>query len=584
MGKYRYANTDGGSPRPLGRATALAVAATAGTLVLTGCGGTAGAAAGSAPGGTVTFGEADTWPENLFPYIAAGNTTTVQDLLGRVLPSVFIVQPDYTVEYDDELLAEEPQNTFVNGVQTTIYHLAGNAVWSDGSPITADDFAYTWHVTTSADQGGCEGNMSTAGLENISDVTGSDNGRTVTVTYATPFADWQSLFSGAQPLLPSHLMADSDPAAQCATFDDGWAIADGLPEDISGGPWQLKKSNIDDAGQTAVLTPNPKYWGAKPRLGRMVFRSVDADPAVQVLGLKNGELDVIHPQPQLDMVERIADLAPDVASQTSFGLSFEHLDFNTKDPQLANVSVRRAFAMALDRQEIVDQTVGQVAPDARVLDNRLYVNNQPEYQDNAPAQYRTQDIAGAKALLEQAGYALGKDGIYAKRGQRLSFKIDTTPGNPLRETTIDVMAQQLKLAGIEVAANPNPDLFSGPDSPTSVVAGGFQIALFAWTSSPFVSSALGAYQSPSRGFGQNVSRAGTAEIDALLDKVATDQDRSQQAADANAMDVLLWDQLATIPLYQKPTFLAYDGSLKNVENNASQSGPAWNSEKWTLEH
>src|SRR3954468_19037562 len=115
------------------RAATLAVAAAAGITVLSGCAGAARAAADS--GGSVTYGVADSWPENLFPYIGAGNTTTVQDLLGRVLPSAFIVQPDYTVEYDDELLAEEPQNTFVNGVQTTIYHLAGNAVWSDGSPI-----------------------------------------------------------------------------------------------------------------------------------------------------------------------------------------------------------------------------------------------------------------------------------------------------------------------------------------------------------------------------------------------------------------------------------------------------------------
>src|SRR3954468_14546372 len=132
--------TMNGHPRGAARihprrtAAPLAAVAAVGMVVLSGCGGAAGATASSA-GGSATLGEADAWPDNLFPYIAAGNTTTVQDLLGRVLPSVYIVQPDYTVEYDDELLAEEPQNTFVNGVQTTIYHLAGNAVWSDGSPI-----------------------------------------------------------------------------------------------------------------------------------------------------------------------------------------------------------------------------------------------------------------------------------------------------------------------------------------------------------------------------------------------------------------------------------------------------------------
>ena len=561
------------------RATMLVAAAAAGITVLSGCAGTAQTPA--AGGGSATYGVADSWPENLFPYIAAGNTTTVQDLLGRVLPSAFVVQPDFTVQYDRELLADEPQNSVVGGHQTTVYHLNPAAVWSDGTAISADDFAYTWHVSTTPDQGGCDGTMSTAGLENISAVTGSDDGRTVTVTYAAPFADWQSLFSGSQPLLPAHLMADDDAAAQCATFDAGWDIADGLPEDISGGPWQLKESNIDVADQTAVLTPNPEYWGAAPKLSRLVFTGIGADPTVQVQGLENHELDVVHPQPQLDLVDQLANL-PDVTSESTFGLTFEHLDFNTQDPQLADVNVRRAFAMALDRQEIVEQTVGQIAPAAQVLDNHLYVNNQPQYADNAPEQYQAQDVAGAKALLEKSGYALGADGVYAKGRQRLSFRIDTTPGNALRETTITVMAQQLAQAGIEVTYNPNPDLFSGPDTPTSVVAGGFQIALFASTGSPFATSLIPSYQSPARGFGQNVSRAGTAAIDALLDRIATDQDAAQQAADANAADALLWEQMATLPLFQKPTLVAYDSALRGVQNNASQSGVLWNSDDWSL--
>src|SRR3954453_6349830 len=165
------------------RPAALAVAAAAGITVLSGCAGAAQTPADSR--GSATYGVADAWPENLFPYIAAGNTTTVQNLLGRVLPSVFIVQPDFTVQYDHELLADEPQNSLVNGLQTTVYHLDADAVWSDGTPISASDFAYTWHVSTTPDQGGCDGAMSTTGLEDISAVTGSDDGRTVTITYAT---------------------------------------------------------------------------------------------------------------------------------------------------------------------------------------------------------------------------------------------------------------------------------------------------------------------------------------------------------------------------------------------------------------
>ena len=567
------------------RSAVLVATGVAGAMVLSACGGgssDSGGGSSSSGSGSVTFGAPDDWPQNFLPYLSAGNVTTVQDILGRVLPSTYIIQPDLTVKYDDELLASEPQNTVTNGVQTTTYQINPDAVWSDGEPISADDYIYTWHVSTTTDKGGCPDNLSTAGLANIGDITGSADGKTVTVTYSSPFADWQSLFSGSQPLLPSHLMANDDPAAQCDTFAAGWATADGLPDDISGGPWQLKKENIDNGAQTVVLTPNEKYWGDKPKLERLIIQAVGSDASVQVQGLQNEELDVVYPQPQLDLVNQIKDLEPDITSGINFGLTFEHLDFNTTDPQLSNPDVRRAFALALDRQEIVDQTVGQFSSDAQVLDNRMYVNNQPQYQDTAPAQYKTQDIAGAKALLEGAGYTLGSDGLYAKGTQKLSFKIDTTQNNPLRQTTIDVMAQQLKKAGIEVTANPNADIFGGPDKPTSMNAGGFQIALFAWVSAPFVTSQVSAYQSPSRGLGTNYSRAGTPQIDALLDKLSTDLDPTQQTADANATDALLWDQMATIPLYQKPTFLGYRSTLQNVVDNPSIQRPLWNSDDWSV--
>jgi peptide/nickel transport system substrate-binding protein len=568
------------------RSAVLIAIGITGTMVLSACGGSNSnsnsSGSGGSGSGSVTFGAPDDWPQNLLPYISAGNVTTVQDMLGRVLPSVYIIQPDLTVKYDNELLASEPQNGVVNGVQTTTYTLNPNAVWSDGTPINADDFIYTWHVSTSPDKGGCPENLSTAGLTNIKDIAGSDGGKTVTVTYASPFADWQSLFSGSQPLLPAHLMAANDAAAQCATFAAGWNTADGLPQDVSGGPWQLKKENIDNGAQTVVLTPNPTYWGEKPKLQRLIIQAVGSDASVQVQGLQNGELDVVYPQPQLDLVNQVKDLAPDITSGVNFGLTFEHLDFNTSDPQLSDINVRRAFAMALNRQEIVDQTVGQFSSDARVLNNRMYVNNQPQYQDTAPAQYKSQNVAAAKALLEQSGYTLGSDGIYAKGGQKLSFKIDTTQNNPLRQTTIDVMAQQLKAAGIAVTANPNADIFAGPAKPTSMNAGGFQISLFAWVSAPFVTSQVAAYQSPSRGLGNNYSRTGSPQIDALLDKMSTDLEPKQQAADANAADALLWDQMATIPLYQKPTFLGYRSKLQHVIDNPSIQRPTWNSDDWTV--
>ncbi len=312
-----------------------------------------------------------------------------------------------------------------------------------------------------------------------------------------------------------------------------------------------------------------------------MIQNIGNDPTTTVQGLQNKELGVVYPQPQLDLVDQLDGLS-DVTNKITFGLSFEHLDFNTSDPILSELPVRQAFAMALDRQEIVDQTVGQFSSDAQVLDNRLYVNTQPQYQDNAPDQYKTQNVAQAKSLLEGDGWALGSDGIYAKNGKRLSIQIDTTANNPLRQTTIEVMIPQLKEAGIEATFNANPDIFAGADKPTSLEAGGFQAALFAWVSTPFVSSNQSIYYSPANGLGQNYSRIGTTAIDDLLSQMVSEPDPDKAAALANQVDEALWAQMATLPLFQKPTLIAYQNTISGVEDNASQTGPLWNAETWAV--
>ena len=568
------------------RSAVLVATGITSAMMLSACGG--GDSDGSsgdsseASGGRVVYGEATDFPENLYQYIAAGNATSVQTIMGRVLPAPFNVDADLNVAFDANLLTTEPTLDESTGQQVNVYTISPDAVWSDGTPITADDFEFTWRANRSADpaDGGCESVLSTNGYANIASVEGSEDGKTVTVTYAEPYADWQAVFG---PILPAHLMDSDDPATRCETTTAGFPIAEGLPSDISGGPWQVKKESIDVGNQVVVLTPNPAWWGEKPKLDQLVIQNIGNDPTTAVQGLQNQELGVIYPQPQLDLVDQIESLEPNVASDITFGLSFEHLDFNTQDVHLSDPNVRDAFAMALDREEIVAQTVGQFSSDAAVLDNRLYVNNQPEYTDNAPEQYKSKNTEQAKQLLEQAGYTLGADGIYTHPTKgRLSIKIDTTVNNPLRQTTIEVMIPQLKEAGIEATFNANPDIFAGADKPTSLEAGGFQAALFAWVSTPFVSANQSIYYSPANGLGQNYSRSGTPEIDQLLAQMVSEPDPAAAAALANQVDTALWDQMATLPLYQKPTFIAHQANIENVVDNSSQAGPLWNSEQWAL--
>ena len=467
----------------LWRKSALIAPAVIVAMTAAACGGGSdsgggGASGGTKSGGQLVYGLDTAFPENLMPLISAGNSISTGYTQIRVLLAPYRIYPDFTVRPDNDLVVGEPTNQTNNGKQVVQYKINPKAVWSDGQPITAKDFEFTWQLQKSADpaKGGCASLLATTGYDQIASVESADNDKTATVTFAKPFSDWKSLFT----LFPQHIMDKGSPKANCDYVTKGWPTAQGMP--AASGPYTMDKAGIDVGKQIMTLSRNPKWWGEPSKLDRVIVQAIGNDPAVSVSALRNNEVQMIYPQPQLDLVKQIKSLEPTITSSTNFGLSFEHLDLNTKDELLGQKVVRQAFAYALNRPDIVAKTVAQFDGRAQVLNNRYFVNNQPGYEDTSGGLYNKQDAAKAQSLLEGAGFTKGADGIYQKGGKRLSFQIMTTQANPLRSNTIDVITQQLKPVGIEIKKFLNPDIFAGKEKPTSLEGGQFQIALFAWVS------------------------------------------------------------------------------------------------------
>ncbi|CAN5370489.1 ABC transporter family substrate-binding protein [soil metagenome] len=525
--------------------------------------------------GSMVYGEGTAFPENLFPLIAAGNSTATSNILVRIQPGAFRVFPDFTIQWDEDTMASEPTASDESGQQVVTYEINEEAVWSDGTPITVDDFEFTWRLQRSSDpaDGGCEALISTTGYDLIESVEG--DGKDVTVTFSEVYPDWQGLFS----LYPAHLVDQGDDAANCEMLTTGWPTADGLPEDFSGGPWQLLAENIDVGQQVLTLTPNPEWWGEGPLLQALIYQNIGTESSTLVSGMQSGEINLINAQPQLDLVGQMQALEPNVTSSTNFGLIFEHFDLNTANVHLAKPEVRQAFALALDRQEITTSTVGAFDDRAQVLNNRLWVNNQPAYEDTAPEQYNTRDVAAATKLLESVGYVLeGGTAVHPEDGP-LQLTMSTTQANPLREQTIDLASVQLAEAGFAITKFLDPDIFAGADKPTSLEARGFDVALFAWVSSPFTSGVVSLYET---GGGQNYAGVANEEVDELLGQLATEIDPDVAADIANQVDALLWEELVTIPLYQKPGFSAWTSTYEGIEPNETTAGILWNSDEFAL--
>lgn len=574
-----------------GGKAALACAAIA-ALAITGCSSSGGSGKsgnnnnGGKSGGTLIFGESTGFPDNLMPLIAAGNSTAGGNLEVRLLDGPFRVSPKFTYIPDNDQ-ATSSTSTMVNGQQVVDIKINPKAVWADGQPITAADYVFTWQATKSSDPkaGGCAALLSTVGVDQIESATAvNDHEVKFTFMKGKPFPDWQGLFAagnGGLPVLSKHVFDKGSPKADCDYITKGWPVADGIPLGAQNGPWLLEKSNIDVSNKTFTLVHNPKYWGAAPKLDKLVDAYIGSDSDTNVKALQNQEVNMVYPQPQLDLVSNLQSLT-NVTTEINFGVAFEHFDFNAKDPLLAHKEIREAIAYAIDRPALVKATVGAFSDKASVLNNRLLMTNQPGYEDHG-GDYSQQNLAKAKSLLTGIGCTVGN----AKTpttcfGKPLTFKVITTQDNPLRDQTIQIAAQQVSAIGIKLTEYADPNIFGGPTDSQSLASEQFQIALFAWVGGPSISSNASIYLSPKGGgVGQNYTQAGTPAIDAALKNMTSAANTQDEIKYANQADSLLWGQMLTLPLYQKPTLLAFDSNYSGIADNATQAGPLWNSDTFT---
>jgi peptide/nickel transport system substrate-binding protein len=569
-------------------ATVLALGLAACSSSKSGGGSSSSGGSGSKPTGTLVYGEGSDFPDNLLPLISAGNVTSVANIEGRVLDGAFRIAPNISFQLDTDQVTSAT-STIVNGQQVVDLKINPKAVWDDGQPITSADYIFTYENERSQDptKGGCDSLLNVVGYNQIESATAvGDKEVKFTFIKDQPFADWQGLFSGGsggQNLLSKHAFDKGSPTANCAAITAGWPIANGIPAGMSNGPWLVKKENINVASKTVTLVPNPKYWGAQPKLARIVYTNIGSDSDTNVKALQNGEVNMIYPQPQLDLVANLKKLT-NVTTSINFGPSFEHLDFNTRDPLLSKKEVRQAIAYAIDRKALVDATVGKFSDKASVLGNRMLVSNQKGYVDQS-GDYAKQDVAKANSLLSGIGAVKGSDGIYAIGGQKLSFTITTTQNNPLRDTTVQLIKQQLQAVGIGITENASADIFKDKTHPASLEAGGFQIALFAWVAGPALSSNLSIYQSLAAqggAQGQNYSHGADPQVDTTLTQMAGAATQDDEIKLANQADKLLWGDMFTLPLYQKPTLVAFDNNYQGIADNSTQAGPLWNNDGFSV--
>ncbi len=558
-------------------AAALAVAA---ALSLSACGGGKSTTSSSSPatgavksGGTLTFAlDEDVAGFNNLQ--ANDNEFVLAEILDQVWPQVFTIAPNLQPKLNTAFVTSAKVVT--TNPQTVVYQINPKATWSDGVPITAKDFIYNWEAQSGnpkyKDVGGKAFiPVSTTGYSQIKSVTGSNNGKTVTVVFSKPFGDWQSLFGAGYPLLPAHI-------AEKVGFDNGFQNF-GPAVQVSGGPYEIQSYT---KGEDLVEVRNPHYWGPPGKLSKIIFRFI-LDDSQQPPAVQNGEVNMVNPALASISFDDAVKGISNFTVQTKPGLEFQHIDFNEANPYLARASVRHAIAYGTNRQQMITRIVDPLVPGSKPLGNRIYMATQPQYQDTS-AGYGAFDPSKARALLRQSGMTMGRDGYFhptfgPEKGKDLTFTISTTSGVEVRSQIEQLFQAEMKNIGVKInIQNYTANTLFGTVGPK----GEFDIIEFAWVQSPFASGTQSIYCSYTNAStcGENWDHYANPTVDKLFNQALATVNASQAAKIYNQIDGILWKDMVTLPLFQQPQLFGWSSKYGNVIPNTSSVGIPWNANQW----
>ncbi len=448
-----------------------------------------------------------------------------------------------------------PQNGGVSADGLTVtYRLRPGVAWHDGRQFTSADVKFTWETIMNRRVNV----VSRDGYDRISAVDTPDP-LTVVVRFRQYYAPYLTLFT---TIIPRHLLANE--------VDVNEAPFNRAP--VGTGPFRFKEWRLAEA---IVLEANPGYFGGRPNLDGILYKIIP-DSNIMLTQLKAGEVDVVSNVggAHVDQVRAVSG----VRAVMTPSMIWEHLDFNVDNALFQDARVRRAIALAIDRQALVTNVVKGAASVATGDQSPL------SWAFNPTVKPPARDVAAARELLAQAGFKPGADGVFVKDGRRLSFNLVTTTGNKTREAVANEIVQQLKEAGVEATVRlVDVPVFFGD----VLRSRRFEAAMFAWVAGldPDNASLWHSRNIPGAGNnwqGQNYAGWRHPEVDGLTERGARLVDVEARRQAYLRIQELLAQEVPVIPLYFRSNVDAVRDTVVNYKPNPTQAGNLWNAREWGL--
>lgn len=443
--------------------------------------------------------------------------------------------------------------------------------WGDGTPVTARDMAFTLAVG----QHPLSGVTSAEGYRRIIKLDIKDE-RRFTVTIDRITFDYESFDF---VVLPAHIekpIFDANPAEyrNKTAYD-----TDPTNPGLGFGPYRISELV---PGNRLVLEQN-RYWvGEASHFKRIVVKFIENTSALEA-NLLSGNVDYVLGELGLSLDQA---LAIEKRHKDRFNviykpaLIYEHVDVNLDNPLLKDRRVRQALLMAIDRAAISQKLFGGKQP---VADGSISPLD-PMY--SPAARHYRYDPAAARKLLDEAGFALARDGMRTgPDGQRFSLELITTAGNRVRELVAQVIQSQLRQVGIDlrIKAEP-PRIFSDALNHRRFSA----LAMYAWVERPegVPRSTLHSEEIPSEknGWsGQNYPAYANPKMDKMLDAAERELDPEKRRIFFDEIQRLYADDLPVLPLYFRVDPFVIPKRLKGVlPTGHLNSSPLW-VEQWYWE-
>jgi peptide/nickel transport system substrate-binding protein len=525
---------------------ACLVAAACGSSSSSGSGSGGGGSSSGKSGGVLTIDNESgaLWTCNFNPY----NLSDIGLSFGTVYePLVFVnsLQSAKTTPWLASSFA------YSNGNKTLTFTIRKGVKWSDGKPMTAADVAFSFNLLKKYKALDINAVWSV-----LSSVT--QNGDQVVMTFKAPAVNYFYYIADQVAIVPQHIWA---------SIPDPVKYPDTKP--VGTGSFLMSTCT----GQNITYKANPSYYvPGVPKLKQVNYPAFTSNDTANTY-LANGQAQwggQFIPSIQKFYLDKSPDnhyWFPPMANVSLF--------INLKNPILGDLAVRQAMAYAIDRKKVSD--VGEYGYEPASNQSGVVTPTFSSWMDTSQgAQYGNNyafSPAKAKAILKQAGYTAGSDGVMQKNGKKLSFSIINNGGFSDWVASVNVIQADLKAVGIQVT----PKNMAAPAYESALYEGNYELGYGSETGgpTPYYELRQWLYGANSAAIGQpagsNFERYSNPATDKLIESYGNTTDPAEQHSIVSKLSKVMLSEVPLIPVTESVDWFQY--STANFTGWVTQQDP-----------